>query len=320
MPDIITVGSATIDVFVYTEKAKLIWRKDKEFLAYPLGSKLLIDRICFSWGGGGTNTAVAIARLGMKAGYFGCVGNDDNGSKIKKLLAAEKVAFLGKTRVGMSSYSVVLDSIAHDRTVLTYKGVNERLTKGDVPKTLACKWLYFSSLTGQSYAVLEKLVAYAKPRGIKIAFNPSTYLAEKGKAYLAKVLKATDLLVLNKEEAGLIVGNSSIKEMLHKLSMLGPATVVITDGPKGIYSFDGKDYYHAAAHNIRVVESTGAGDAFASTFLVSMIRTGSIVESLKWGMTNAESVIQHLGAKEKLLTPSELKREMKKRPVVVRKI
>ena len=85
MYDVITVGSNTLDVFAKTD-SELIEIKTKNFteelLAYPLGSKILIKELDFMIGGGGTNTAVAFSRLGLKTGYLGKIGKDENGLKI----------------------------------------------------------------------------------------------------------------------------------------------------------------------------------------------------------------------------------------------
>ena len=69
--------------------------------------------------------------------------------------------------------------------------------------------------------------------------------------------------------------------------------------------------------NVKIVETTGAGDAFASSFLCGIIRKNNVEFAMKLGMTNAESVIQHHGAKEKLLTYNEALKVMKKRPIRV---
>jgi ribokinase len=74
MYDVITVGSATVDVFVKTEAELIeITKKgsEEELIAYPTGSKILIQQLDFKIGGGGTNTAVAFARLGLKTAYLG---------------------------------------------------------------------------------------------------------------------------------------------------------------------------------------------------------------------------------------------------------
>ena len=324
MYDIITVGSATVDVFVDTdsELIKIKAKKgEEEFIAYPAGTKLLIKGLTFLTGGGGSNTAVAFARLGHKVGYIGKIGNDDNGSMILRQLKKEGVDFLGIVGKEMTAYSIILDSIEHDRTILTYKGAINTLRFNEINlKRLKTKWFYFSSMVDESFKVLEELADFANKNQIKITFNPSSYLAEKGSAYLSHVLKHTNVLVLNKEEAKLIAGNGSEKDLLWKLHELGPEIVAITDSKKGIYCFDSKGFYHIEAHKIKVVESTGAGDAFASGFLSGLIKKNDIKFALELGLINAESVITNKGAKSNLLNYNQALDLMKKNPSKISKL
>ena len=324
MYDTITVGSATFDVFVNT-KSELIKIKtsssEDDLIAYPSGSKILIKELRFTTGGGGTNTAVSLARLGHKTAYLGSLGNDENGKKILDLLKKEKIDFIGVLSKEITGYSIILDSIEHDRTILTYKGANDKLRFSDINlKKLKTKWFYFSSMISESFKTLEKLAEFAEKNNIKIAFNPSTYLAEKGKDYLKKILTRTTILILNEEEASLLVGKNNIKIMLKKLCELGPRIAVITNGKKEINAYDGKNIYTMIPNKIKVVESTGAGDAFASSFLSGMIKKSNIEFALKLGLVNSESVIQHGGAKNKLLKYKEALENIKKSSVKIKKL
>jgi len=320
MYDVISVGSATLDVFAKTKFSELIKimdsRGETDLLAYPTGAKILIEDLEFTTGGGGTNTAVAFSRMGHKVAWLGKLGNDENSEFILKDLKKEKVIPLAVRGNIHGGYSIILDSIEHDRTILAYKGANDDLEFSEVPlKKLKTRWFYFSSMLGKSFQTLEKLALFAEKNKIKIAFNASSYLAKKGATYLKNILKRTDLFVLNKEEAVDLVGEGEIQELLKKINRLGPKIAVITDGKKGAAAFDGKRFYTALPHNIRVVETTGAGDAFAASFLSGWLKKKSIEFALKMAVTNAESVIQHHGAKNKLLTYKEALRILKKAPV-----
>ncbi|MBI5389578.1 carbohydrate kinase family protein [Candidatus Woesearchaeota archaeon] len=315
--DVITVGSATVDVFVYTNKTEQIKIIDEQcehdLIAYPSGEKILINDLHFSTGGGGTNTAVAFARLGLKTGFVGNIGCDENGTKVKSLLHKEKVAFLGTVSNEKTGYSIILDSREHDRTILTYKESNNHLyyQKLPLPK-LKTRWFYFSSMMEESYQTLEKLAAFAQSKGIKVAFNPSSYLTKKGLGYAGSLLKKTTVLILNKEEAEMLVGKDRIEKVLAKLRAAGPALVVITDGKHGAWAHDGKTIYCITPHKVNVVETTGAGDAFASGFLAGYLKKKDVCFALRLGQVNAESVIQHFGAKEILLTYSQAQKAIKK--------
>ena len=320
MYDIITVGSATVDAFASTEFNKLIKKKQRDFIAYPLGSKILIEELNVTVGGGGTNTAVALARLGHKVAFLGKIGVGHNSRRVINKLKKENVdtSLIIRSKKERTGYSIILDSKNHDRTVLTFRGSNSDLRFNEINlKKLKTKWFYFSSMMEQSFKTLEKLADYAAKNNIKIAFNISSYLAKKGKNYLKNILKKVDILVLNKEEASLLAGKDKIKSLLKKLSELGPKIVAITDGKHGVYVYEKGHIYYGKPTNVKIVETTGAGDAFASSFLSGIIKKNSIEFAVKFGMTNAESVIQHHGAKEKLLKYNEALKIMKKMPIRV---
>ncbi len=323
MYDVITVGSATVDAFVKTEFSQVLYsRKKKECIAYPVGSKILIEELNLTLGGGGTNTAVALARLGHRIAFIGKTGFGENSKRVISQLEKENVdsSLVVRSKNGRTGFSVILDSKKHDRTVLTFKGSNNDLRFNEINlKKLKAKWLYFSSMMGESFKTLNKLADYAEKSNIKIAFNPSSYLAKKGAKFLGNILKKTSILILNKEEAELLVGKGKIEELLKKLIKLEPRIAAITDGKNGVYVLHDNIFYYGKPHNVKVVETTGAGDAFASSFLSGIIRKNDVEFAMQLGMTNAESVIQHHGAKTGLLQYAELLKSMKKRPIIIKK-
>ena len=324
MYDVITVGSATLDVFArtrYSELIKIIDTKgEKDLLAFPSGSKILIDELDFTTGGGGTNTAVALSRLGHKVAFLGKLGQGTNSDFIHKNLIKEKIKLLCAHGEGNAGYSVILDTLEHDRTILTYKGINDELRKTDVPfRKLKSKWFYFSAMMNESFHTLEIIAEFAQQHKIKIALNPSTYLAEKGSKYLKNIISRTELLILNKEEAELLVGQDSFEGILLKLKGLGPKIVVITDGKKDLHAIDENYIYSAFPPPVKIVDATGAGDAFAASFLCGILRKNDIEFAIKLGIINAQSVVSHYGAKNILLNFNKAMKIMKKLKVKVRK-
>lgn len=324
MYDVITVGSATLDAFAHTDRSELITFRgpdgNTDFLAYPAGSKLIIQKLMFTIGGGGTNTATCLSRLGLKTGFVGEVGPDENGKQILSYLKKEGVKFLGSVGKEMTGYSIVLDSIEHDRTILTYKGCNDTCVMRDLkPEKLKTRWFYFASMLGASLKMARKLAVQAEKQGSKICFNPSSYLVGLGLKNIKPILDRTDLLVFNKEEAQqLLYGEVSRrpKPIEHIILDAHLADiVVITDGNKGAWSYDGKHIYHAKPSPIKIVESTGAGDAFASTLLAGLIKKKTLEQSLRLAVTNAESVLLHHGAKNNLLRWRKLNERLRRYPI-----
>lgn len=322
MYDIITVGSATVDVFAKTEAEEIAIKKtgqaEEDLIAYPTGAKILIKQLDFKIGGGGTNTAVAFSRLGLKTAFLGQLGDDDNSRKVLEMLKREKIAFVGKKSREQTGYSIILDSMADDRTILTNKGANNSLdySRLDLSK-LKTRWFYFSSMMGNSLKTLENLADFAAKNSIKIAFNPSSYLIKENPSSVMRILNKTNVLVCNKEEAEMLFGRIEMKELLMKSITVGPKISIITDGKNGctLCEKKGKDFifYSLRPRKVKIVETTGAGDAFASSFVSGYIKKkGDIKFSLRLGMTNAESVIQHIGAKEILLTYNAALRSMER--------
>ena len=317
MYDVITVGSATVDVFAKTHFSELIKiidpKGETDLIAFPSGSKILIDDLEFTVGGGGTNTAVALSRLGHKVGFLGKLGQGTNSDFIHKNLMKERIDLLCAHGKGNAGYSVILDSLDHDRAILAYKGINDELKAGDVPfKKLKTKWFYFGAMMGESFRTLEKIAEFAQKNKIKVAFNPSSYLAEKGSRYVRNILSRTELLILNKEEAELLVGKGPFDNLLSRLKGLGPKIAVITDGKNNLYAIDDSHIYSAFPPPVKVIDSTGAGDAFASSFLCGLLKNKDTEFAIRLGIINAQSVVSHYGAKNILLSYKEAMKIMKK--------
>ena len=308
--DIVAIGSATVDQFADTdsELIRIDTPTTKEkLIAFPLGSKILVKELTLAVGGGGTNCAVTFARLGLRTGYLGKVGHDGNGDFVIRTLQKEHIQFIGP-RGGTTGISVILNSFAHDRTILAYKGCNNELGLKEI-KPFTTRWVYLASMLGQSFDTVVSLLA---EHDYRVAFNLSNYQAELGHKALQPLLEKVEILVMNLEEACKFMGlmyqeRPAAKTLLQKMAELPPKILVITDGPKGVHVYDRKHYYQAWPREaLEVQETTGAGDAFASTFTAACLLEEPLEQAIHLAMTNAESVLQYRGAKEKLLSREEL--------------
>jgi len=247
-----------------------------------------------------------------------------NGKKILDELKTEGVDFLGlesrdpKEKTG---FSIVLDSIERKRTILTYRGANDNLKIEEIDKSkISSGWLYISSMVGQSFAALEKIVEHAANNKINVIFNPNNYLCEKGKDFLGKILSCTDIFILNNEEAGLLTGQEGTEAMLRDLKSSGPEITIITNGNKPVYLIDKEEMlYTLFPLDIEIKEVTGAGDSFASTFLAGMIKTDDINFSLKMAIINSHSVLQYRGAKNILLSYEEILKKLNNTEIIIKK-
>ena len=95
---------------------------------------------------------------------------------------------------------------------------------------------------------------------------------------------------------------NDIESLLKKLYSEGPQIVTITCGAEGAWSYDGKELFFQKALDVDCINTTGAGDAFGSTFLAAYIKNnGDINHALAAGIVNSSKVIQKIGAQNGLV-------------------
>ncbi len=340
MCDVITIGSATMDVFVQCEDANIVsvQSKDKksEFMSYPYGAKVEITDFDSQVGGGGVNTAVNFSKLGFKTGAIFKIGDDiyskgilksfeGSGVDLSSIVQDEKIS---------TGFSIILVSFQGDRTVLAHRGANALIKKSDIDYDAIkrAKLLYIAPINGESNKILDDIVHFAAEHNVYVCFNAGSTSIKKGFKYLEKILNFAHIVVMNKEEAALATKievrpdtkdikyscekiHPDVKSMLEKLKVRAYQVVVITDGGRGAYAYDGKNFYYCPVFDGPVVSTLGAGDAFASTFCASLKRTeGDIGKSLMYASVNSSGVVSQFGATQGLLTFEEIETRLAQCP------
>ncbi len=316
MNNIITIGGATIDIFMKSRNFRVAHNcdniKEGPLLCLGYDKKVLVEDVHFTCGGGGANTAVSFSRLGLKTSFLGQVGQDEMGERIKNRLKQDKVGLdlVLETDKYKSGFSVALHSYARSRTLLLYRGANNFLSKEDIDwgKLKQTKWIYLSHISGASQSLVIELAKFMKKnKKINLGWNPGSTQIKEGLKALTPLLKKTNILFLNKEEASELAGikikkGESFDKLFKKLLSAGPEIVVITDGRNGAKAFDGKEVVVASIHEAGdVLDTTGAGDAFASGFTAGFIYTNDIKKALTWGVRQSGAVVTEYGAQNGLL-------------------
>jgi ribokinase len=285
--------------------------KKLDQLCMNFGDKLPIKSLNQKVAGNALNNAVGSARLGMKAGFYSIVGNDETGKHIAEKMKNEGITtkYLHLQKGSSTNFSVVLNFQA-DRTILQYS--NMRTYK--LPVNLeSARWIYYTAV-GKEHAALDRqIIKYAKQSGAKIALNPGTTHMRAGVAKMKNLLKRTEMIFVNKEEAELLVGDTTdISGLLNRLHELGPRIAVITDGHNGAYASDSVCVYHMPIFHAKAVEVTGAGDAFATGFLAAIFNSLPLPEAMLWGTANSAGVIGKIGPQDGLLSKQGLSKMIKK--------
>jgi sugar/nucleoside kinase (ribokinase family) len=292
MFDVISIGSATLDILV---KSPVLAKKPiakQDYLTIPYGSKNEIDQLQINSGGGATNTAVGFSRLGLKAAVLSRCGWDFGGKLIRQELKKEKVdeSLLIQLEKEETDLSVILISMEGESTVLVYRG-KTRLEKSSIDlNKLNCRWFCISNLEG-NLDLLTDLINFAGKNKIKVAINPGKREIERKDELLA-LTKNIDLLVINQEEAERVGGKP--EEYCRKMT-------AVTMGEKGVRLFTSKGILVADGFKMEMVDTTGAGDAFFCGLVAGLVKGWQTEKALKLGIANGASAVTEIGAKPGLL-------------------
>ena len=313
MYDFIAIGDTVIDVFIKLKEATV--SQDPYTITLPFGDKIPYESVeVVPAVGNSANASVAAARLGLKSALVTHLGTDNNGEDALKRLKEEQVGtnFVEVQQGKKTNYHYVL-WYGDDRTIL----VKHEEYEYKLPDIGEPKWLYLSSLGENTLDYHMEIAKYLKvhPK-INLAFQPGTLQLNLGFEKLKELYTRTNILFCNVDEAGRILGINTlgIEELLKRLQALGPKTVIITDGPKGAYAYDGVQIYQQMPYPDPKppFERTGAGDAFASTTVVALALGQNLPTALSWGAVNSMSVVQQVGAQKGLLTRFQIEEYLKK--------
>jgi sugar/nucleoside kinase (ribokinase family) len=331
MFNILTIGGVTRDIIFVTDKGKIISTPqnltEQKLLAFEYGAKIKSDQVYFSSGGGACNAAVGLSRLGIKTAALLRIGQDQNGTEIKNNLLQEKIEtkFIQEDKkTGTSVSFIVVDKEKGDRVIFNWRGANRKLNTPTIsPFARGIKrenWIYLTSLSGDWEKSLAKINNFVKKNKIRLAFNPGSAQIKAGRKKLLEILKPTEILLLNRDEAiELALSDKKQKNknfndpasLIKIIRKWGPKIVIVTQGLSGAWVGDKENIYYAQATSKKRIDTTGAGDAFGSGFLGGFILSGEdIKESLKYAIINSGNVVGHYGAQEGLLTLAKIKSQL----------
>lgn len=319
--DFLAIGDIVTDAFIRIKDAHIncnINQEDCE-LCMRFGDKVPYESVDVVRAvGNSANAAVSAARLGLVSGLVSDLGGDQNGKECLAELKKNKIVtgYITIHKKMQTNYHYVL-WYGSDRTIL----VKHQEYPYKLPKIKFPKWVYLSSLAENTLPYHEALLQALKNQpDINLVFQPGTFQMKMGVEKLRGLYERTYLFFCNVEEAKRIlkIGEIAIstEELLKKMCVLGPKIVVITDGPKGAYAYDGKEAWFMPPYPdpLPPLQRTGAGDAFASTFTSALALGKTIPEAMSWAPINSMSVVQQVGAQKGLLSLEKLEEYLKNAP------
>lgn len=319
---VITIGESTVDAFMTLHHANEQCKLDPDTgrISFKHGDKIDVERYDFCLGGNATNVAVGLTRLGIRATLCTEIGDDEFSLKIRNALAKEHIDRLYITeKRGMPSNFSVIISFKNDRTIFVEDVEREHNYQLDDVST---DYIYLTSMGRIWQEPYHRSVVFARENNCKLVFNPGSRQMYEGQDTVQHVIRHTYLLIVNKEEAEKLLYSEKrtdstnehdyIKHLLEKLQKLGPKIIVITNGQHGSMAVDQEGTIHyRSLYPSKVVEKTGAGDAYSTGFLAALIHGLPIPDAMTWGSINAASVVSEIGAEAGLLTKHEMEERAK---------
>lgn len=308
MQKVLGLGNALVDILIRLENDNLL-----EEFALPKGSMQLIDRDkaeevykrtenlerSMNSGGSAANTIHGLARLGIPAGYIGAIGKDDFGKFFQSDIEKKNITpylNLRDTETGRASTLISKDS---ERTFGTYLGaaleLSAEMLKPEYFKGYT--FLHFEGYLVPNHELIEKALHLAHEFGLKVSIDLASYnIVEENRDFLNEIIENhVDIVFANEEEAKAITGKNPI-ESLEILAEKCDIAIVKT-GENGSLIKQGDSIYKVGIIDVKSIDTTGAGDIYASGFLYGLIKNYPLDVCGQIGAILSGKVIELIGAK-----------------------
>ncbi len=257
-------------------------------------------------GGSAANTVAGIVSLGGKAAFIGKTKDDQLGKIFRHDLTSIGVHFSTPAAKHGLSTARCMVAVTPDaeRTMATFLGAAKEITIDDVEEDViaTAKVTYLEGYLWyeqHAKAAMREAVSIATKynRKISLSLSDQFCVINHKEEFLELIKKNVDILFANEEEIKELLGIKNIHQSLDKLKSLCEI-VAITLGSKGSSIIaDNKHYEIPPAKSIKVVDTTGAGDLYASGFLYAYTNGYNIRDCGKIATIAASEVITHIGAR-----------------------
>ena len=182
----------------------------------------------------------------------------------------------------------------------------------------ATELVYFTGLSAGYEKMQSQFLKWKqKHPTVTLAYNPGSYQLKNTIDEVKEMIKNSDILIVNLQEAEKILNTTvrkvkTITSLINRLLNLGVREVVITDAAKGAYVGDVDEIWHMKSFPVKVVAKVGAGDAFSSGYISARQKGYNRPQALRWGIANSSGVITKVGAQNGLLNIRQIKKMLEK--------
>lgn len=313
--DVAGIGSAIVDILSYIDesflterhiqKGNMIWLDKEE------SAKLykLINPVKQLSGGSAANTMAGIASFGGAPAFIGKTAADEMGGIFTQALRSAGVHYSTIPLEGDlgSARCLVLVTPDAERTMFTYLGASGSLSFADMNEDILINSsvLYIEGYQWDLLSMKDTIIktcSSAKSAGNKVALSLSDpFVVERNRAELFEFINTYVDIVFGNEQEMLTLFQSESVDNLHEALSPMVDVAAITMGPKGSIIISNEEKFETpATKNVRVIDSTGAGDLFAAGFLFAMCRESGLKECAALGNLAAGEIVSHLGARPEI--------------------
>lgn len=249
-----------------------------------------------TFGGKGSNQAIAAFRSGADVTFIGCVGNDAEGNSFISLLKREGMNTDNIKVVQGNTGTAIITLAESNNTIIIYAGANNEITKEQISKGLerADEGDY---LIMQFEIPLDKIIyasKMAKEKGMIVVINPAPCTYE-----LRDFILNIDFLIPNETEYEILKGNSR-----NQINLI--PNLIVTMGKDGSQYIGNKGHFIISSLKVNAIDTTAAGDTYVGYLIGSLSKGMSLKDSMKRATKASSITITRLGAIPSIPYKSEI--------------
>jgi sugar/nucleoside kinase (ribokinase family) len=299
MYDLISIGDITVDLFF---KGQSLTQKDDRFYL-AVGGKYICDFFYESVGGGGANVATGCANFGLNTAVLGKVGENSFKQIIIQKLIKKGVSteFLLNDEEYLNISTILLTQ-AGDRSIIHYLTPQKPLQLTGIIKQhlLKTKMVYMGNLPDVSIVERKQLLKHFKENNIPICLNLGVTDCRRPLKEVFDLIQLANIFIINTHEFSDLIKKDYEKinwqTNLLKFINFTDQILILTDGERGSYLYYQNNVIHQEAIKPKkIVDSTGAGDAFTSGFLSSYFKEKNPIKALKTASEYASRILEKMG-------------------------
>jgi len=274
------------------------------------GETVAGNAVLYFPGGKGANQAVSAAKLGAPTTLIGRVGADAFGRELKAFLAAQDVdlSFVKDTAEAHSGTAVITIAKA-DNTIVVVPGANGLVSAEDIAAPVLAKGDIAVSQFEIPLATVSAFFKRARAAGATTILNPAPAIE-----FGAELLDLVDILILNETELGLLTKTelrdsdepARFVEAARRLPANLGRTICVTLGKRGALALIEGQSLLVPGHQVKAVDTTGAGDCFVGALAAQLASGRTIDEALDYANVAASICVQRMGAAPSMPTVAEV--------------